>query len=137
MKQIPSETRLLFEAHLKNKAIPKTARFYGKKWLRYYLDFCSKYRYQPLSKENVKYFIEKLKEKKQSDQQLKQAFHAISLYYELGPVNSGKETQFKNKIANSSTKKEGLKLKNANWTPVYNDLSELKDHLEIEKLEGS
>jgi len=26
----------------------------------------------------------KLKEKKQNDQQLKQAFHAVSLYYELG-----------------------------------------------------
>ncbi len=57
MNQIPSKTRLLFEAHLKNKAIPETACFYCEKRLRYYLDFCSKYRYQQLNKENVKYLV--------------------------------------------------------------------------------
>jgi len=50
-------------------------------------------------------FIEKLKEKKQNDQQLKQAFHAISLYYELELVNSpGKDDLFKDKKQNLSIK---------------------------------
>ena len=36
------------------------------------------------NKKTLDLFIGKLKEKKQNDQQLKQTFHAISLYYELG-----------------------------------------------------
>ena len=123
MKHIPSDIRELYDAHLNNKAIPKTAHFYYKKWLRYYLDFCSKYRYQQLNKESLNYFIKKLKEKKQNDQQLKQAFHAISLYYELGSINYGKEKSFKNKNEKLSTKKESLRLTNANWVPVYNKLT--------------
>ena len=53
----------------------------------------------------------KLKEKKQNDQQLKQAFHAVSLYYELDLFNSGKDDLFKDKNQNLSTKKEGLESK--------------------------
>ena len=106
MKHIPSDIRVLYDAHLNNKAIPKTAHFYYKKWLRYYLDFCAKYRYQQLKKKSLTYFIKKLKEKKQNDQQLKQAFHAISLYYELELLNSGQDDLLKDKNQNLSIKKE-------------------------------
>ena len=46
-------------------------------------------------KESLDLFIGKLKEKKQNDQQLKQAFHAVSLYYELGLVDLKKDSVFK------------------------------------------
>jgi len=49
----------------------------------------------------------KLKEKKQNDQQLKQAFHAVSLYYELGLIDSQKDNLFKDRNQNLSTKKGG------------------------------
>ena len=64
MKQIPSELSALYHAHLNNKAIPKRAHFYYRKWLRYYLNFCLKYSYQQLNKESLTYFIKKLKEKR-------------------------------------------------------------------------
>ena len=66
--------------------------------------------------------MDKLKEKKQNEQQLRQAFHAISLYYELGLSDSQKDRPFKNKKEVLSTKNENLKVKNANWVPVYNSL---------------
>jgi len=99
----------LYDKHLSNKAIPKKDYFYYKKWLRYYLDFCFKYNYNQLKKETLDLFIEKLKEKKQNEQQLKQAFNTISLYYELDLFNSGKDNLFKDKNQNLSIKKDGLK----------------------------
>ena len=127
MKQIPSNIRILYDAHLNDKAIPERAHYYYRKWLRYYLDFSLKYRIKHNSKESLSRFIKKLKEKKQTNQQQKQAFHAISLYYELGSMNSGKEVLSKDKKEKLSTKKEYFELTKANWVPVYNDLeSEIK-----------
>jgi len=128
MKQIPSNIKVLYDAHLKNKAISKSAHFHYLKWLRYYLDFCEKYHLNQLKKENVVHFIEKLKDKKQTAQQQKQAYHAISLFYELvGPINSEKVALLKTKDEKLATKKDGLKLTNANWAPVYDGLiSEIK-----------
>ncbi|MFC1532028.1 hypothetical protein ACFL7M_01500 [Thermodesulfobacteriota bacterium] len=62
MKQIPSEIRALYDRHLKNKTIQKKDYFSYRKWLRYYFDFCVRYRHNQLNKESLKYFIAKLKE---------------------------------------------------------------------------
>jgi len=43
MKEIPAEIRVLYDALLVRKKIPKKSRFYYTKWLRYYLDYCFKY----------------------------------------------------------------------------------------------
>ena len=129
MKQIPSNIKVLYDAHLKNKGISKSAHFHYQKWLRYYLDFCDKYHLNQLKKENVVHFINKLKDKKQTAQQQKQAYHAISLFYELvvKPLNSDKVALLKYKDEKLATKKDSLKLTNANWAPVYDGLiSEIK-----------
>jgi len=73
MKQIPSNIKVLYDAHLKHKAIPKSAHFHYCKWLRYYLDFCEKYHLNELKKENLVHFIKKLKDKKQNQHLQKQA----------------------------------------------------------------
>jgi len=122
MKQIPTQINTLYDRHLSNKAIPKKDYFYYKKWLRYYLDFCFKYNHNKTNKQLLDLFIEKLKEKRQIQQQQKQAFHAISLYFELGLINSEKDGLFKDKKQNLSIKKGGLKISRANWTLVYNNL---------------
>ena len=67
--------------------------------------------------------LKKLKDKKQTDQQQKQAIHSIALYYELESNNFGKNGLSKDKSKKISTKKEGLELTNANWVPVYSDLT--------------
>ena len=42
---------------------------YYKKWLRYYLDFCHKYNHEFSVKKSLAHYINKLKEKSQTDQQ--------------------------------------------------------------------
>ena len=53
------------------------------KWLRYFLDFCSRYPEIHGNYEQIRRFLEKLRQKKQSEVQCRQAAHAISLYYEM------------------------------------------------------
>ena len=122
MKQIPLKISALYNGHLNDKAIPKKEVFNYRKWLRYYFDFCLKYNHNQLNKNNLILFIEKLKEKKQTEQQQKQAFHAISLYYELGLINFEKTDILNNKNQNLSIKKQGPKVSVANWKPIYDNL---------------
>ena len=123
MKQIPADLKTRYNSMLVNKGVPKKYHYYFAKWLRYYVDFCGKYGFNQLNKETLVYFIEKLKEKKQTDPQQKQAIHSISLYYELESNNFRRNKVFKNKSKKISTKKEDLKSTKANWISVYDDLS--------------
>jgi integrase-like protein len=53
------------------------------KWLRYYCDFCDKYPVSEVNSERVRLFCEKLREKRQPEEQRNQAAHAISLYFDM------------------------------------------------------
>jgi len=68
MKQIPSNLKARYSSVLVQKGVPEKSHYYYGKWLRHYLDFCEKYRFNQLNKENLVYFIKKLKDKKQTDQ---------------------------------------------------------------------
>ena len=96
---------------------------YYKKWLRYYLDLYVKYHYESSSEESLQHFIKKLRSKKQNNQQQRQASDAISLYYEIELSNSNNKNATKKKYTDSKLKKDHLKLTNADWTSVYNDLN--------------
>jgi len=122
MKQIPNQINVLYETQLNQKAIPKKLCPYYKKWLRYYLDFCHKYNHESSVKKSLAHYINKLKEKSQTDQQQKQAINAISLFYEIGTDHAGKKNPLKNKTNLILKKKEGLKESNASWVSVYDDL---------------
>ena len=69
----------------------------------HYLDYCFKYNYNQIDKESIKLFIGKLKERKQSNKKLKQAFQAVSLCYELGLIDFEKDSLLKDKNRNLST----------------------------------
>ena len=76
MLAIPSALQAQFEEYLRNKAIPNSLQGPYKKWLRYYLDFCQKYRFPPIHKDSLPPFIRKLQEKKQTKvQQAKTLFY--------------------------------------------------------------
>jgi hypothetical protein len=51
--------------------------------LRFYWDFCHKYRHDPLHSDSLPLFLKKLQDKHQSEPQRKQAQQAISLFYEM------------------------------------------------------
>ena len=126
MKSIPYQIRTDFDALLK-KGIPAREHSYYRKWLRYYLDYCQKYGLDESDKGSLSPFINKLKEKKQTDNQQKQAVKAITVYYELASVNKEKRHTFKDRYEERSRKKDKSKLVNADWRSIYNTLeSEVK-----------
>lgn len=53
------------------------------KWLRYYLDFCDRHVITPDKAERLRLFLEKLREKKQSENKCRAAFHSVSLYFKM------------------------------------------------------
>ena len=83
MIAIPLPLKAQFEKSLRNKRVPDRLHGFYKKWLRYYLDFCAKYRFSPRQKESLPRFIGKLRKKKQSKTQQEQAVKAITLYYKI------------------------------------------------------
>jgi hypothetical protein len=66
----------------KNELLRRIQHGNYKKWLRYFLDFRTKCPVPEARPEQVRLFIDKLREKKQTPSQQKQAAHAISLYFE-------------------------------------------------------
>jgi hypothetical protein len=83
MQAIPSALQTRFEDHLRSKAIPESRLWAYRKWLRYYLDYCEKYRFSPRDRDSLPRFIGKLRDKKQTEEQQRQATEAIKLYYEV------------------------------------------------------
>ncbi len=53
------------------------------KWLRYYLDFCAKYRHPPRDPESLQPFLQKLAAKNQAPDRQQQAAASIGLYLDL------------------------------------------------------
>ena len=81
MLTIPINLAQQYEPLLVQQDIPINQRSYYYKWLRYYLDFCNKYQFEPSEKSNFSAFNEKLRSKNQSDTQRRQAKQAIAIYY--------------------------------------------------------
>ena len=108
MESIPAESKILYDAALIKKDVPLPAHFYYRKWLMYYLDFCLKYHHEKSKKESLPHFLQKLKDKNQTEEQRKQAFHAVSIFYELKNVDHDKIGTLKNKKEIISSKKVRL-----------------------------
>jgi hypothetical protein len=82
MLKIPESVITGFSSFLNEKNIPVTSHNYCLKWLKYYLDYCHKYRFDYLNPVSLPNFLNKLKEKKQTGIQQKQAHESIGLFYE-------------------------------------------------------
>jgi len=124
MKPIPAEIKILYDAAPAKKEVPLPAHFYYRKWFRYYLDFCLKDHYEILDKESLSYFLEKLKDKNQTEQQQKQAFHAVSILSEIESIDQDRIKALKNKMEDISTKKTGLDATHVDWSPLYRNLED-------------
>jgi hypothetical protein len=66
MKQIPQNIMEPYDALLLRKQITRSSLQNYRKWLRYYLDFCHKYKFNQFEKNSATSFLKKLKEKRQS-----------------------------------------------------------------------
>ena len=83
MKDIPSDILTQFRDTMKKRSVPAGLHSYYLKWLRYYMDYCSKYHLSESSSKSLPQFLQKLQEKKQTVEQRGQAGHAVSLYLDL------------------------------------------------------
>jgi hypothetical protein len=83
MLPIPDNILKRFDAILEKRDVAPALRADFKKWLRYFLDFCAKYPPPATRSDQVRLFIDKLREKRQTLDQQKQAAYAVSLYFEL------------------------------------------------------
>jgi len=63
--------------------VPESVRGDYLKWLRFYLDFCTKYRHPPRDEESQAPFLQKLAEKRQAPERQAQAAASLKLYYDL------------------------------------------------------
>lgn len=92
MIQIPSTVLVRFETCLEAHKVSENVRVHYKKWLRFYLDFCSKYQRDAKESNSLADFLRKLSEKGQSEMQRKQAAHAVSLYLDISQTSIYKKS---------------------------------------------
>jgi integron integrase len=83
MLAIPADLASRYQALLDQHAVQPQHRPHFEKWLRFYLDFCHKYSFDPTDRATLPHFDGKLQHKRQSEWMRRQASHAVSLYFEL------------------------------------------------------
>jgi len=83
MQLISSDIWAQYSAVLRERAVPVAFHADYRKWLRYFLDFRGKYQLPDSKSEQVQLFIHKLRAKKQTPKQQKQAADALALYFEM------------------------------------------------------
>ena len=125
MIKIPQQIIQQFDTLLDKEKISFDKQNYYRKWLRYYLDFCYKYNHDPKQTESLPEFINKLRDKKQSKQQQKQAFDSIIIYYKLFNIypawsNKTGDNEVKEQIVSYGQNKS---INTGRWDCVYNQLS--------------
>lgn len=110
MKNIPPELANQYKTLLNENGIPDKYQHHCLKWLRYYLDFCHKYQFDDLNPRSLPHFIEKLKEKNQSEIIQKQAHSAVRIFYDsiISPVQFDRMDS-SNKQQRHETAKEDLR----------------------------
>ena len=81
MIKVPEALQKKYNLLLMNSDIAPDQYSHCKKWLRFYLDFCRKYAHSYTDAKSLLFFLEKLKEKKQTPSQQSQAKKAVELYY--------------------------------------------------------
>ena len=65
MLAIPPDMLRRYNMALRGRGVEEVRRPHYVRWLRFYLDFCGKYKQSPDSQSSVPRFLAKLREKKQ------------------------------------------------------------------------
>lgn len=81
MLQLPEKLLKKYQVLLDQNNVPAKTHGVYIKWLRYYLDFCKKYKHSYAGRPSLFLFINKLRDKGQTHQQQIQAGKAVEIYY--------------------------------------------------------
>jgi hypothetical protein len=84
MQQVPADISVTLERRLDRAQVPADQRPDYHKWVRFYLDFCSKYGHSPALPTSLSPFLTKLAAKNQSVGQRNQAAAAVRLLIQAG-----------------------------------------------------
>ena len=98
---------------LKHERISENEHGFYLKWLRYYLDFCHKYKFDALSDKSLPGFIDKLSSKKQTNTQQQQAVNAIHLFYAMSSTPSIQKSN--SQIASHGINSPDIEVKKTNY----------------------
>ena len=83
MIQLPGQVVSGYRSHLMKRRVKEEDFADYLKWLRYFHDFCEKYRVDGDEIHRVRLFLDKLREKKQTELQCRRAYNAVMLYFEM------------------------------------------------------
>ena len=83
MLPLPPDLIKRYTAFIEQRGVLPWQQRYYLKWLRYYLDFCHKWKHVVTRRDSLAGFMDKLQDKQQPPDLRKQACHAITLYYEM------------------------------------------------------
>ncbi len=125
MLHISTQLKDSYSRLLTQRQIPPYSHNYYLKWLRFYLDFCRKYKHASANPAALPLFIKKLQTKNQTHRQQNQAAHAIKLYYVINSdaVNAQKISSQTSADSPAIQKAAGApKPKQASWQRIYTDL---------------
>lgn len=92
MIQVPVNLIKKYTAFIDVKGVPQGYQLYYVKWLRYYIDFCHKYKFPDREIHSLPAYLEKLREKKQAGYLRKQAHHAVTLFQGMAVESTGNKT---------------------------------------------
>lgn len=83
MKPVPENIAQIFSHRMEVAHIPDEDRRNYMKWLRFYLDFCEKYKHSPTHPDSSNAFMQKLTEKGQTPAKQRQAAQSIRVYLDI------------------------------------------------------
>jgi integron integrase len=83
MMPVPVDLLEAYKVALRQRRIRENLVSHYVRWLRFYLDFCGKYKFPPRSKSSVPEFMKKLRDKNQEEWKRKQAEEAVTIYLDL------------------------------------------------------
>jgi len=83
MLSLSSPVAVRYREYLADCGVAAEMRADYNKWLLYFLDFVAKYQVSGDESRQVRLFLNKLREKRQTEDQRRQALHAIILYFEM------------------------------------------------------
>ena len=83
-----------YDRWLAAENVPRNQHGEYRKWLRFYLDFCTKYDHEYANPASLGPFVEKLVAKRQAAGQREQAKRAVALYYRMTSEHGAGSTEY-------------------------------------------
>ena len=83
MIKVPDALWRKFERYLAAGQVPTEEQGAYRKWLQYFLDFCSKYKHEYADVGSIPPFLEKLKSKRQGPAARGQAAKSVAIYHRM------------------------------------------------------